>query len=62
MKTIFIVTCNDQDNLRQILGAFSTQELADAFVAHFEEIHKDDSFWRLDDIVIELCALDEPGY
>ena len=61
-KYIHIVTCLDQDGLRIILSAWSSVELADEFIDKFIELHKDDPFWRLDDIVIESIVLDESKF
>lgn len=59
---LYIVTCLDQDNYRLILAIWSSQALADTFVDQFVEAHKDDPFWRLDDIVIESIVLDESKF
>ena len=59
---LYIVTCPDEDNYLHILAVWSSQALADAFADQFVEAHKDDPFWRLDDIVIESIVLDESKF
>lgn len=61
-QTVYVVTCMDQDGYRSILAIWSSQALADAFADQFVEAHKDDPFWRLDDIVIESIVLDESRF
>jgi hypothetical protein len=61
-QTVYVVTCMDQDGYHSILAVWSSQALADAFVDRFVEAHKEDPFWRLDDIVIESIVLDESKF
>ncbi len=61
-KTVYVVTCADQDNYTSILSVWTSQALADAFVSKFKEDHKDDPFWRLDEIVIWSVVLNESRF